>query len=80
MVKSLHKHSGRLLGRAHIVLTGQVPSRLTVSINGKQHEFPVIKTKFQKEARIDISRLIEDGKNTVVFILLFSYKYLCGTG
>ncbi len=55
------------LGRAHIVLTGQVPSRLTVSINGKQHEFPVIKTKFQKEARIDISRLIEDGKNTVVF-------------
>lgn len=55
------------VGRAHIVLVGQVPARLVVSINGKRHEFPVIKTKFQKEARIDISRLIEDGKNRVVF-------------
>lgn len=55
------------LGRANIVIIGQIPARLTVSINGRIQEFPIIRTSFQKEAKIDISRLIEDGKNTVVF-------------
>lgn len=30
-------------------------------------EFPVTKTIFQKDYRIDISRYIEDGANTIVF-------------
>ena len=36
-------------------------------INGKALEFPVTKMIFQKDFRIDISRYIEDGENTIVF-------------
>lgn len=55
------------IGRGGIVLTGQLPSKIGVSINGKKCEFAIIRTLFQKEAKIDISRYIEDGKNTVIF-------------
>ena len=36
-------------------------------INGKKREFLIVRTLFQKDAKIDISRYIEDGKNTIVF-------------
>lgn len=55
------------VGRANIVLTGQIPPKIEVSINGKKQEFIVSRALFQREAKIDISRYIEDGKNTVIF-------------
>lgn len=55
------------IGRAQIVITDTTAGKIAVMINGKEHEFPVAKTIFQKEYKIDISRYIEDGENTVVF-------------
>ncbi len=55
------------VGRASIVVTGQLPPKLEVLINGKKRELLIVRAMFQKEAKIDISRYIEDGKNTVVF-------------
>ncbi len=55
------------IGRAHIVVTDNTAPRIAVMINGKNHEFPIYKTVFQKEYKIDISRFIEDGENTIVF-------------
>lgn len=55
------------IGRAHIVITGQIPPKIEVLINGKKREFTILRTLFQKEAKIDISRYIEDGKNTIIF-------------
>ncbi len=55
------------IGRAQIVVTNSTAPKLAVMINGKVHEFPVTKTIFQKEYRIDISRYIEDGANTIIF-------------
>lgn len=55
------------LGRANIVVTGQIPPKMEVLINGKKREFLIVRTLFQKDAKIDISRYIEDGKNTIVF-------------
>lgn len=55
------------LGRAYIVVTGQFPPKLDVMINGRKYSFVVTRSLFQKEAKIDISRCIEDGKNTVIF-------------
>lgn len=55
------------LGRANIVLSGQLPAKIDVMINGKKHEFAVPRTMFQKDVKIDISRNIEDGKNTILF-------------
>ena len=36
-------------------------------INGKKQEFELNKGFFQKETKIDISRYIEDGANTIVY-------------
>ena len=55
------------IGRAQIVVTDTNAGKIAVMINGKNHEFPVMKNIFQKDCRIDISRYIEDGYNTVVF-------------
>ncbi len=55
------------VGRAQIVVTNSNAPKIAVMINGKTLEFPVTKTIFQKDFRIDISRYIEDGENTVVF-------------
>lgn len=55
------------IGRAHIVITNATAPKIAVKINGKDYEFPVTKTIFQKEYKIDISRYIEDGENTIVF-------------
>lgn len=55
------------IGRAQIVITDTNAGRLAVMINGREHEFPISKTVFQKEYKIDISRFIEDGENTIVF-------------
>lgn len=55
------------IGRAQIVVTDTNAGRLAVMINGKEHEFPIAKTVFQREYKIDISRFIEDGENTIVF-------------
>jgi len=55
------------IGRAQIVLTGQIVPKIEVSINGKKEEFTLTKNLFQKEAKIDISKYIEDGANTIVF-------------
>ncbi len=55
------------IGRAQIIITDTNAGRLAVMINGKNHEFPISKSVFQKEYRIDISRYIDDGFNTIVF-------------
>ena len=55
------------IGRAQIVIVGQVPPKITVEINGKKQEFSTNKSLFQKETKIDISRYIEDGSNTIIY-------------
>ena len=55
------------IGRAQIVITDTNAGKIAVMINGKNHEFPVAKTMFQKEYKIDISRYIDDGENTIIF-------------
>ncbi len=55
------------IGRASIVITGPSVPKIRVMINGKTHELNVNKTLFQRETKIDISRLIEDGQNKVLF-------------
>lgn len=55
------------IGRAQLVITNSTAAKIALSINGKTLEFPVTKTIFQKDYRIDISRYIEDGENTIVF-------------
>ncbi len=55
------------IGRAEIVLVGQIVPKLTVEINGKKEEFTINKNFFQRQAKIDISNYIEDGANTIVF-------------
>ena len=55
------------IGRAQIVIKDTTTGRLAVMINGKEHEFPITKNIFQKDCKIDISRYIEDGENTIVY-------------
>lgn len=55
------------IGRAQLVITNSTAAKITVKINGRTMEFPVTKTIFQKDYRIDISRYIEDGENTIVY-------------
>ena len=55
------------IGRAQIIIVGQVSPKITVEINGKKHEFSTNKGFFQKETKIDISRYIEDGANTIIY-------------
>ena len=55
------------VGRAHIVIIGPSAPKINVMINGKTHELSVNRSFFQKETKIDISRLIEDGQNKILF-------------
>ncbi len=55
------------IGRAQIVIVGQVAPKITAEINGKKQEFSTNKSLFQKETKIDISRYIEDGINTIIY-------------
>ena len=55
------------IGRAQIVLVGQIVPKFEVEINGKKEEFLVNKHFFQRQTKIDISRYIEDGVNNIVF-------------
>lgn len=55
------------VGRAQIVIVGQVAPKVQVVINGKSYEFMINKGLFQRETKIDISRYIEDGANVVVY-------------
>lgn len=55
------------IGRANIVIIGQVAPKLKVMINGKEQEFSISKGLFQRETKIDISRYIEDGANAITF-------------
>ena len=55
------------IGRAQIVIVGQVAPKIAVEIYGKKQEFSTNKGLFQKECKIDISRYIEDGNNTIVY-------------
>lgn len=55
------------VGRASIVVVGQVVPKIEVTINGKKKEFSLNKNFFQKDTKIDISRFIEDGHNTIIF-------------
>lgn len=55
------------IGRAEIVIVGQITPKIEVEINGKKQTFSVNKNFFQKEAKIDISRYIEDGANTIIY-------------
>ncbi len=54
-------------GRAAIVIINPNVSKIKVLINGKEREFNVTKSLFQKEAKIDISRFIEDGENNIIY-------------
>lgn len=54
-------------GRASIVVVNPNVSKIKVLINGKEREFNVSKSIFQKEAKIDISRFIEDGENNIIY-------------
>ena len=55
------------IGRAHIVIVGPSVPKIDVMINGKPHQLTVNRSLFQKEVKIDISRLIEDGQNKILF-------------
>lgn len=55
------------IGRAQIVIVGQIVPKITVEINGKKHDFSLNKGIFQREIKVDISRLIEDGSNTIIY-------------
>ncbi|MBE7710873.1 MAG: SpoIID/LytB domain-containing protein [Cyanobacteria bacterium SIG31] len=55
------------IGRAQIVIVGQVTPKITVEINGKKQEFSTNKGLFQRETKIDISRYVEDGTNTIIY-------------
>ena len=55
------------IGRAQIVITNTTSPKLAVMINGREHEFSIYKPVFQKEYKIDISRYIDDGFNTITF-------------
>lgn len=55
------------IGRAHIVIVGPSVPKIDVMINEKTYTFTVSRSLFQKEAKIDISRYIEDGQNKVLF-------------
>lgn len=55
------------IGRAQIVIIGQVAPKLEVIINGKNYNFVIEKGFFKKETKIDISRYIEDGSNIIIF-------------
>lgn len=55
------------IGRAQIVVIGQVAPKIAVEINGKKEEFSTNKGFFQREAKIDISRYIEDGANIIIY-------------
>ena len=55
------------IGRAQVVVVGQVAPKIVLEINGKKEEFVLNKNFFQKQSKIDISRYIEDGANVIVF-------------
>ena len=55
------------IGRAQIVIVGQVAPKIEVEINGKKETFSTNKNFFQRETKIDISRYIEDGSNVIVY-------------
>ena len=64
---SVKQHFWAPIGRANIVIVGQIVPKLSVEINGKKEEFAISRNLFQRETRIDVSRFIEDGANIVVF-------------
>ena len=55
------------MGRAQIVVTDTTSPKLAAMINGKEVEFNIAKPIFHREHRIDISRYVDDGFNTIVF-------------
>ena len=55
------------MGRAQIVIIDTTSPKLAVMINGKEVEFNIAKPIFHREHRIDISRYVDDGFNTIVF-------------
>ena len=55
------------IGRAQIVVTDTNSPKIAVMINGKEHEFSLTMPIFHREHKIDISRYIDDGFNTVTF-------------
>ena len=55
------------IGRAQIVVAETSSPKLAVMINGKEHEFTLAMPIFHREHKIDISRFIDDGFNTVTF-------------
>ena len=55
------------IGRAQIVITDTTAPKIAVMINGREHEFPIAKPVFSREYKVDISRYIDDGFNTITF-------------
>ncbi len=53
------------IGRAQIIITDTTAPKLAVMINGREHEFLISKPVFHKEFKVDISRYIDDGFNTI---------------
>lgn len=55
------------IGRARLIITETTAPKIAVMINGKEHEFPIAIPVFHREHKIDISRYIDDGFNTITF-------------
>lgn len=55
------------IGRAQLVITETNAPKIAVMINGKEHEFPIAMPIFHREHKIDISRYVDDGFNTVTY-------------
>ena len=55
------------IGRAQVIIVGQIPNDIVLNINGKDEKFIINKIFLQKDYKIDISRFIEDGFNKIIF-------------
>lgn len=63
------------IGRAKLVTIGHLGNTIDVMINGKKHTFNLTRGFLHKDSSVDISRYIEDGKNTIVYYpSLMPYK------
>ena len=63
------------IGRAKLVTIGHLGNSIDVMINGKKHTFNLTRGFLHKDSSVDISRYIEDGKNTIVYYpSLMPYK------
>lgn len=55
------------IGRAQIIVTDTTSPKIAVMINGKELEFPISAPIFHRVHKVDISRYIDDGFNSITF-------------